>query len=142
MSITATEKLQVGDLLKHLSRDGSIELKLVVELREASKAVEILLGTNFAIFGPAAFGAENAARHCSYRLTALASPDSKTAARYKSREETEYEQIGDQRCPLGEIPLAAKNMADASKSVIKAADYCSRHDPARSPRGSTAPTRL
>ena len=49
MSITATEKLQVGDLLKHLSRDGSIELKLVVELREASKAVEILLGTNFAI---------------------------------------------------------------------------------------------
>ena len=49
MSITATEKLQVGDLLKHLSRDGSIELKLVVELREASKAVEILLGNNFSI---------------------------------------------------------------------------------------------
>ncbi len=49
MSITATEKLQVGDLLKHLSRDGSLELKLVVELREASKAVEILLGNNFSI---------------------------------------------------------------------------------------------
>ena len=49
MSITATEKLQVGDLLKHLSRDGSLELKLVVELREASKAVEIVLGNNFSI---------------------------------------------------------------------------------------------
>ncbi len=49
MFITATEKLQVGDLLKHLSRDGSIELKLVVELREASKAVEFLLGNNFSI---------------------------------------------------------------------------------------------
>jgi DNA polymerase-3 subunit alpha len=49
LSITATEKLQVGDLLKHLSRDGSLELKLVVELREASKAVEFLLGNNFSI---------------------------------------------------------------------------------------------
>jgi len=49
MSITATEKLQMADLLKHLSREGSIEIKLVVELREASKAVEIVLGTNFSI---------------------------------------------------------------------------------------------
>ncbi len=49
MSITATEKLQVANLLKHLSREGSIEIKLVVELREASKAVEIVLGNNFSI---------------------------------------------------------------------------------------------
>ena len=49
ISITATEKLQVGDLLKHVSRDGSTELKLLVELRGASKAVEIPLGNNFSI---------------------------------------------------------------------------------------------
>ncbi len=49
MSITATEKLQIGDLMKHLSREGSLEIKLVVELREASKAVEIVLGNNFSI---------------------------------------------------------------------------------------------
>ena len=68
MSITATEKLQVGDLLKHLSRDGSIELKLVVELREASKAVEIVPRKQLLDFGPAALGAENAAGRGAYRL--------------------------------------------------------------------------
>ncbi len=49
VSITATERLQAADLLKHLSRDGSLEVKLVVELREASKAVEFVLGNNFSI---------------------------------------------------------------------------------------------
>ncbi len=49
MSITATERLQIADLTKHVSREGSIELKLVVELREASKAVEFVLGSNFSI---------------------------------------------------------------------------------------------
>jgi DNA polymerase-3 subunit alpha len=49
VSITATDKLQVADLMKVLSREGSMELKLIVELREASKAVEFLLGKNFSI---------------------------------------------------------------------------------------------
>jgi DNA polymerase III subunit alpha len=49
ISITATEKLQIGDLMKHLGREGSLEVKLVVELREASKAVEISLGNNFSM---------------------------------------------------------------------------------------------
>jgi DNA polymerase III subunit alpha len=49
LSITATDKLQIADLMKHVSREGSIELKLVVELREASKAVEFVLGNNFSI---------------------------------------------------------------------------------------------
>ncbi len=49
MSITATERLRIGDLMKHLSREGSIELKLVVELRGANKAVEFMLGSNFSI---------------------------------------------------------------------------------------------
>jgi DNA polymerase-3 subunit alpha len=49
ISITATEKLQVGDLMMHLSREGSLEIKLVVELREASKAVEFSLGNNFSV---------------------------------------------------------------------------------------------
>ena len=49
MSITATEKLQMSDLLKHLSREGSLEIKLVVELRESSRAVEFILGNDFSI---------------------------------------------------------------------------------------------
>ncbi len=49
IAITATEKLQAADLLKHLSREGSLEVKLIVELREASKAVEFVLGNNFSI---------------------------------------------------------------------------------------------
>jgi DNA polymerase III subunit alpha len=49
ISITATDRLQIADLMKHLSREGTIELKLVVELREASKAVEFVLGNNFSI---------------------------------------------------------------------------------------------
>ena len=49
LSITATEWFQIADLMKHVSREGSIELKLVVELREASKAVEFVLGNNFSI---------------------------------------------------------------------------------------------
>jgi DNA polymerase-3 subunit alpha len=49
LSITATDRFQIADLMKHVSREGSIELKLVVELREASKAVEFVLGNNFSI---------------------------------------------------------------------------------------------
>jgi DNA polymerase-3 subunit alpha len=49
IAITATEKLQAADLLKHLSREGTLEVKLIVELREASKAVEFVLGNNFSI---------------------------------------------------------------------------------------------
>ncbi|HZV20289.1 MAG TPA: DNA polymerase III subunit alpha, partial [Hyphomicrobiales bacterium] len=49
ISITATEKLQVGDLMKHLSRQGSMEIRLIFELDEASKAVEISLGNDFSI---------------------------------------------------------------------------------------------
>ncbi|MGO9170962.1 MAG: DNA polymerase III subunit alpha [Rhodomicrobium sp.] len=49
IAITATEKLQIGDLSKHLSREGSLEIKLVVELRERGKAVEFSLGTNFSV---------------------------------------------------------------------------------------------
>jgi len=49
IAITATEKLQIADLLKHLSREGSLEIKLVVELREAAKAVEFSLGSNFSV---------------------------------------------------------------------------------------------
>jgi DNA polymerase-3 subunit alpha len=49
LSITATERLQAGELMKHLSREGSIEVKLVVELRGANKAVEFVLGGNFSV---------------------------------------------------------------------------------------------
>jgi DNA polymerase III subunit alpha len=49
ISITASDKLQISDLMKHLSREGSLEIKLVVELREASKAVEFSLGNNFSV---------------------------------------------------------------------------------------------
>ena len=49
IAITATEKLQIGDLIKHLSREGSLEVKLVVELREAAKAIEFSLGSNFSV---------------------------------------------------------------------------------------------
>lgn len=49
ISITANEKLHIGELMKHLSREGSLEIKLVVELREASKAVEFSLGNNFSV---------------------------------------------------------------------------------------------
>jgi len=49
IAITATEKLQIGDLSKHLSREGSLEIKLVVELRERGKAVEFSLGNNFSV---------------------------------------------------------------------------------------------
>ncbi len=49
LSITATEKLQAGDLIKHLGREGALEIKLVVQLGEASKAVEISLGNNFSV---------------------------------------------------------------------------------------------
>ncbi len=49
IAITATEKLQIADLMKHLSREGSLEIKLVVELREQAKAIEFSLGTNFSV---------------------------------------------------------------------------------------------
>ncbi|MBI4723619.1 MAG: hypothetical protein HY765_00920 [Rhodomicrobium sp.] len=49
IAITATEKLQIGDLMKHLSREGSLEIKLVVELREPGRAVEFSLGSNFSV---------------------------------------------------------------------------------------------
>jgi DNA polymerase-3 subunit alpha len=49
IAITATEKLQIGDLLKHLSREGSLEIKLVIELRETAKAIEFSLGSNFSV---------------------------------------------------------------------------------------------
>src|SRR5262249_23321882 len=47
LSITATEKLQPADLMKHLSREGALEIKLIVELRQESKAVEFSLGNDF-----------------------------------------------------------------------------------------------
>jgi len=49
IAITATEKLQIGDLVKHLSREGSLEVKLVVVLREQAKAIEFSLGSNFSV---------------------------------------------------------------------------------------------
>ncbi len=49
IAITATELLQIGDLYKHLSREGTLEIKLVVELRERGKAVEFNLGHNFSV---------------------------------------------------------------------------------------------
>src|SRR5208337_3964094 len=49
IAITATEKLQIGDLMKHLSREGSLEIKLVVQLGNPGKAVEFSLGSNFSV---------------------------------------------------------------------------------------------
>jgi DNA polymerase-3 subunit alpha len=49
IEITATEKLRAADLIKHLSREGSIEIKLVVNLRDPAKSVEISLGSNFSV---------------------------------------------------------------------------------------------
>jgi DNA polymerase-3 subunit alpha len=49
LSIVVTDALQIADLTKHLSRDGSMEIRLVVELAELSKAVEIALGKNFSV---------------------------------------------------------------------------------------------
>ena len=49
IAITATERLQIADLIKHLSREGSLEIKLVVQLREQAKAVEFSLGNNFSV---------------------------------------------------------------------------------------------
>ncbi|MFY9639446.1 MAG: DNA polymerase III subunit alpha [Rhodomicrobium sp.] len=49
IAITATEKLQIADLIKHLSREGSLEVKLVVELKEQAKAIEFSLGNNFSV---------------------------------------------------------------------------------------------
>jgi DNA polymerase-3 subunit alpha len=49
LAITATERLQVADLIKHLSREGNLEVKLVVQLREQAKAVEFSLGNNFSV---------------------------------------------------------------------------------------------
>ena len=37
LAITATERLQVADLIKHLSREGNLEVKLVVQLREQAR---------------------------------------------------------------------------------------------------------
>ena len=39
----------MADLTKHLSREGSLEIKLVVQLREQAKAVEFSLGNNFSV---------------------------------------------------------------------------------------------
>ena len=49
IAITATERLQIADLMKHLGREGSLEIKLVVELREQARAVEFSLGSNFSV---------------------------------------------------------------------------------------------
>jgi DNA polymerase III subunit alpha len=49
IAITANEKLQIGALTKHLSREGSIEIKLVMELQDPARAVEFSLGTNFSL---------------------------------------------------------------------------------------------
>jgi DNA polymerase-3 subunit alpha len=49
LSIVATDALQIADLTKHLGRDGSMEIRLVVELAEVCKAVEIALGNNFSV---------------------------------------------------------------------------------------------
>ncbi|WKW50552.1 DNA polymerase III subunit alpha [Rhodomicrobium lacus] len=49
LSITATERLQVAELVKHLGREGGIQVNLVVQIPEAQKAVEFKLGDNFSI---------------------------------------------------------------------------------------------
>ncbi len=49
IAITATDKLQMSDLLKTLSREGNLEIKLVVELRQDAKAIEFSLGNNFSV---------------------------------------------------------------------------------------------
>ena len=49
LAIFATDRLRVDELLKHLSREGSTEIKLVMELSEARKTVEFALGDNFSI---------------------------------------------------------------------------------------------
>lgn len=49
IAITATERLQIADLMKHLGREGSLEIKLAVELREQARAVEFSLGSNFSV---------------------------------------------------------------------------------------------
>ena len=49
IAITATDKLQMANLTKHLGREGNLEIKLVVQLREQAKAVEFSLGTNFSV---------------------------------------------------------------------------------------------
>ena len=49
IAITATERLQMADLTKHLSREGSLEIKLVVQLSGQAKAVEFSLGNNFSV---------------------------------------------------------------------------------------------
>jgi DNA polymerase III subunit alpha len=49
IAITADEKLQIGDLIKHLSREGSLQVKLVVKLRDPGRAVEFSLGSNFSL---------------------------------------------------------------------------------------------
>jgi DNA polymerase-3 subunit alpha len=49
VSITATERLQVAELVKHLGREGGIQVTLVVQIPEAQKAVEFKLGDNFSI---------------------------------------------------------------------------------------------
>jgi DNA polymerase-3 subunit alpha len=49
IAIRANEKLQISELMKHLSREGSLEVKLVVELSDPSKAVEFSLGSDFSL---------------------------------------------------------------------------------------------
>ena len=49
IAITATERLEIAGLMKHLGREGSLEVKLVVELREQARAVEFSLGSNFSV---------------------------------------------------------------------------------------------
>ncbi len=49
LSIVATDALQIADLTKHLGREGTLEIRLVVEVPEARKAVEFALGNNFSV---------------------------------------------------------------------------------------------
>ncbi len=49
IAITATERLRMADLNKHLSREGNLEVKLVVQLSGQAKAVEFSLGSNFSV---------------------------------------------------------------------------------------------
>jgi DNA polymerase-3 subunit alpha len=49
VTIRATEKLQVADLVKHLGREGDVEIRLVLHLPDAGRAVEFSLGHNFSI---------------------------------------------------------------------------------------------
>ncbi len=49
IAITATDKLEIAGLIKNLGREGNLEIKLAVQIREQAKVVEFSLGNNFSV---------------------------------------------------------------------------------------------